>query len=225
MSSPHPHHWLLVELREPALTTAVTALTHTGGIVAVSVVAAVAVVWLVRMARTAGAVLVAAAVLTGWPVMTLLKQFFDRDRPPQPERLLELQTLSFPSGHAMMSAILATVFAVLAVRSWPAGSRLRLIALTALGSYTVTVGLSRVYLGVHWLTDVVVGWLLGVLWALLWVWLITWAGGAPGVRPWRREPSAEPDLRSAPSASCGAALQEEQRGTQQAHGDSRHADG
>lgn len=214
----------VVEIREPALTTAVTALTHTGGAVAITVALAVAVVWLVRTSRTSGAVLVAAAVLTGWPMMTLLKRLFDRARPPEPERLLDLHTLSFPSGHAMMSAILATVLAVLAVRAWPARSRSRRSALTALGAYVVVVGLSRVYLAAHWFTDVVAGWLLGVIWALLWVWLITWARVVPDGPPGRRGSSDEPGLRSSLSPPRSAALNEEQSETQQSHDDSRDAD-
>jgi len=163
----------MVSIREPGLTTAVTALTHTGGGVATTLIAAATTLLLVRADRLPDAVLVAGAVLTGWPVMVLLKNLFGRVRPPEPERLLALHTESFPSGHAMTSAVLATVLVAVVVRTWPRGDRRRTAATIALAVYTVVIGLSRVYLAAHWFTDVVAGWIFGITWALLWVWLIT----------------------------------------------------
>ncbi|UYP19699.1 phosphatase PAP2 family protein [Rhodococcus sp. Z13] len=162
-----------VSVREPWLTTAITVLTHTGGGVATTLFAAAATLLLVRADRPSDALIVAGAVLTGWPVMSLLKNLFGRARPPEPERLLVLHTESFPSGHAMTSAILATALAAVVVRTWPRGDRCRTVTLAGLAGYTVAIGLSRVYLAAHWLTDVVAGWIFGIVWALLWVWLIT----------------------------------------------------
>ena len=84
-----------------------------------------------------------------------------------------IRTESFPSGHAMMTAILATALAVVVVRTWPRGDRRRTAALVVLACYTLLVGLTRVYLAAHWVTDVVAGWVLGVVWAMLWVWFLT----------------------------------------------------
>lgn len=83
-----------------------------------------------------------------------------------------LESYSFPSGHAMMSAILACVLGAVAVRILAAGLRRNLL-LVLLACYTLAVGLSRVYLGAHWLTDVLAGWAFGVAWAALWIWAIT----------------------------------------------------
>ena len=163
----------MVSIREPWLTTAVTVLTHTGGGIATSLIASVTTLLLVRADRLRDAVFVAGAVLTGWPVMSLLKHLFGRVRPPEPERLVALQTQSFPSGHAMTSAVLATVLVAVVVRTWPRSDRRRTVATAALATYTVAIGLSRVYLAAHWLTDVVAGWIFGMAWALAWVWLIT----------------------------------------------------
>ena len=163
----------MVSIREPGLTTAVTALTHTGGGVATTLIAAATTLLLVRADRLSDAVLVAGAVLTGWPVMVLLKNIFGRVRPPEPERLLALHTESFPSRHAMTSAGLATALVAVVVRTWPRGDRRRTVAMIALAVYTLAIGLTRVYLAAHWLTDVVAGWIFGITWALLCVWLIT----------------------------------------------------
>lgn len=163
----------MVAIREPWLTTAMTVLTYTGGGIATSLIAAAATLLLVRAGRLRDAVFVAGAVFTGWPVMTLLKHLFGRARPPEPERLLVLQSESFPSGHAMTSAVLATVLVAVAMRTWPRGDRRRTIATAALATYTLVIGFSRVYLAAHWLTDVVAGWIFGIFWALGWVWLIT----------------------------------------------------
>jgi len=164
--------WML-GVREPPITTAVTVVTHTGGTVGVTILAIVATVLLMRASRPQDALLVAGAVLTGWPVMSLLKLLFGRARPPQPERLVDLSTHSFPSGHAMMSAILAVTLAAVLARSTRPQGPWRAGLYAGLAGYTVAVGLSRVYLAAHWLTDVVAGWILGSLWALLWVWLVT----------------------------------------------------
>ncbi|WP_068161616.1 phosphatase PAP2 family protein [Rhodococcus phenolicus] len=164
--------WML-GIREPALTTAVTVVTHTGGTAGVTILATVATLLLLRASRPQDALLVAGAVLTGWPVMSLLKLLFARARPPLPERLVDLSTHSFPSGHAMMSAVLAVALAAVLARSTRPQGPWRAVLYAGLACYTVAVGLSRVYLAAHWLTDVVAGWILGSLWALLWVWLVT----------------------------------------------------
>lgn len=165
---------LVMRLRTPLLTDVLTAVTYAGGAVATTAIAVVAVLMLLRASRPVDAMFVGGAMLTAWPVMTLLKNIFGRSRPPMPERLPDLQTLSFPSGHAMTSAVLATVLAVVALRTWPRGDRRRTVAVAAATAYTIVVGLTRVYLAAHWLTDVVAGWVLGILWALLWVRSITY---------------------------------------------------
>lgn len=163
----------VVTVREPWLTSLMTGITYTGGVAATILLALIASVLLVRAGRTNDATLVGAAVLTGWPVMSLSKYLFGRSRPPEPERLIVIQTQSFPSGHAMMSAILATTLAVVVVRTWPRRDRRRVAALVVLVTYTLVVGLTRIYLGAHWTTDVIAGWIFGLFWALLWVWFLT----------------------------------------------------
>jgi undecaprenyl-diphosphatase len=82
----------------------------------------------------------------------------------------EVFTSSFPSGHSTMSAVVyLTLGALLALVEGRRRVRVFLVALGAV--LTFLVGASRVYLGVHWPTDVLGGWTIGAGWALLW-WLV-----------------------------------------------------
>ena len=108
---------------------------------------------------------VAAAVLTGLVASSLLKAGFDRPRPDVVEHGQVVYTASFPSGHSMLSAV-----AFLTLGSLVAGAQkdrsLRLYILSLAAILTIAVGVSRVYLGVHWPTDVLGGWAAGTGWAL-----------------------------------------------------------
>ena len=100
---------------------------------------------------------------------SLLKLGFDRPRPDLVEHLTHATSSSFPSGHATLSA---TAYLTLGLLMAQAHRRRRVKGLILLGAVAVTVlvGVSRVYLGVHWPTDVFAGWCLGAAWAALW-WL------------------------------------------------------
>jgi undecaprenyl-diphosphatase len=106
-----------------------------------------------------------AAVAGGTLVSTLLKWGFARPRPDLVAHGQEVYTSSFPSGHSMLSAIaFLTLGALLASGQTNLGMRAYLMALAVF--LTVIVGVSRVYLGVHWPTDVLAGWAAGAAWAL-----------------------------------------------------------
>jgi undecaprenyl-diphosphatase len=114
--------------------------------------------------------LVLIATVGGWGLSLLLKELIGRPRPSVIPHLVEVQSLSFPSGHAMMSAVVyLTLGALLAqiVQEWA----LRVYFLTTALILTLLVGLSRVYLGVHYPTDVLAGWSAGLTWAIL-CWLV-----------------------------------------------------
>ena len=74
----------VVDLREPALTALVTVVTHSGGMTAIAVVTAVLTVLMLRAGRRDDALLLSATILTGWPLMSLLKLQFGRERPRSP---------------------------------------------------------------------------------------------------------------------------------------------
>ena len=87
------------------------------------------------------------------------KQFFQRDRPALWESIAPEHTFSFPSGHAMGSATLAMVVLLLC---WHTRFRWPVVVLAAL--FALAVGASRIYLGVHYPSDILGGWAAGVAW-------------------------------------------------------------
>lgn len=139
----------------------ITALGST--VVLVSLVGLVAG-FLALARHRAAAIFVVAASLGGSGLNSLLKSVFGRHRPEEALRLVEIESLSFPSGHAMSSATIYLTLAVLLLRLVERRRQKVYIILAALG-LSFFVGLSRVYLGVHYPTDVIAGWAAGVAWA------------------------------------------------------------
>jgi undecaprenyl-diphosphatase len=122
--------------------------------------------FLVLQGKRHAALLVVVAIGGGMLVSTLTKLGFDRPRPDLVPHGATVYTASFPSGHSMMSAVTYLTLGALLARVH-AERRLKLYLLGLAVILTVLVGLSRVYLGVHWPTDVLAGWTLGAAWALL----------------------------------------------------------
>lgn len=105
------------------------------------------------------------AVLGGTILSTVLKMLFDRPR-PELTGVAEVFTASFPSGHATVSAVVFLTIGAMLAEASPE-RRLRLFYIGVAIVLTVLVGVSRIYLGVHYPTDVLAGWSLGAAWALL----------------------------------------------------------
>ena len=97
----------------------------------------------------------------------LVKGFFARQRPDLWERLVTETSYSFPSGHSMASAALALSVVLI---TW--NTRFRWWVVAAASLYVVTIGFTRLYLGVHYPTDVLAGWSLGAAWVLFVAWII-----------------------------------------------------
>lgn len=137
-------------------------------VLGLTVAAVAGFLFLQGLRRYAAFVLVASA--GGWVLNFFLKELFGRPRPQVVPHLREVVTLSFPSGHALTSAAIFLTLGALLMRI--ATNRITkfycmAIAVTA----AVLVGATRVYLGVHYPTDVLAGWLIGLSWALL-CWLV-----------------------------------------------------
>jgi undecaprenyl-diphosphatase len=116
--------------------------------------------------KTGAMVLTLLASVTGTLVSVLLKYLVGRDRPTVVPRLQEVTTPSFPSGHAMLSAVIYLTLGILLAQVVK-GRLSRLYCLSCAMTLTFLVGVSRIYLGVHYPTDVLAGWLAGLGWALL----------------------------------------------------------
>lgn len=139
--------------------------TALGGVGIVTLLGVAVTAFLLMLGQRRQAAWLAIA-LTGGIIFSLaLKSFFDRPRPELVPHGSHVYTRSFPSGHSMMAAtVYLTLGAVLAEMVRKRRLKAYLIAVAAL--VTIAVGVSRVYLGVHWPTDVLAGWALGAAWAM-----------------------------------------------------------
>lgn len=109
---------------------------------------------------------VLATVLSGTALNSLLKLVFARPRPDLVTHLTQVLTLSFPSGHAALSAICYLTLGTLLAQT-QASRAIRIHLIVTAMVLTLLVGLSRVYLGVHYPTDVLAGWCIGIAWAMI----------------------------------------------------------
>jgi len=109
--------------------------------------------------------LVLVSTFGGVLMTTLFKDFFGRPRPSVVPHLVPVSSLSFPSGHSLLSAVVyLTLGALLARDTTDRVTKTYLVVLSA--TITVMIGLSRMYVGVHYPTDVLGGWVAGTFWAL-----------------------------------------------------------
>ena len=115
-------------------------------------------------------VLIIIAVAGGLVLSTVLKHLFARPRPDLVPPGSAVYTASFPSGHSMMSAITYLTLGALLARD-QTRKRLKAYLLCLAIFLTLLVGVSLVYLGVHWPTDILAGWTVGAVWAIL-CWLV-----------------------------------------------------
>jgi undecaprenyl-diphosphatase len=147
------------------LETVCRDLTSLGGPAVLALVTALAIGHLCMDGRRAGAVSVALAVAGGAAATALLKLGFARPRPEVVPHLVDEVSFSFPSGHATMATVVYLTLGVLMARE-QARPRMKLYVVGAALAVSGVVGVTRIYLGVHWPTDVVAGWCFGAAWAL-----------------------------------------------------------
>ena len=160
-SRPIGPHWL------PEVGRDLTAL---GGVAVLSLTTAFVAGYLLIVRKYHAMWLVLAATLGGLLISTLLKHLIDRARPDLVPHLSHVYTSSFPSGHSMLSAVVYLTLGALLTRL-ASERRVKLYFLAAALLLTFLVGVSRVYMGVHYPTDVLAGWTAGLVWALL-CWLV-----------------------------------------------------
>ena len=146
------------------LEKAILEITTLGGYPVLITLVTAVVGFLVVSGQYGPAIFTVGAIVSGTMASSMLKHVIDRPRPQVVDHLVHTYTASFPSGHATMSAVVYLTLAVLIVRL---SDRflVRLYVLCAAIFLTFIVGMSRIYLGVHWPSDVLGGWALGVAWA------------------------------------------------------------
>jgi undecaprenyl-diphosphatase len=183
---------VLLALRNPAdhadplgpawLEEAARDVTALGSYSVLGIVVVAAIAYLLLVNRSGAALWVLASVLGGMLLSNVLKHSFDRPRPDLVAHAAQVFSPSFPSGHAMLSAVTyLTIGALLA--SMHDSRRLKVFFLGLAIFITVIVGLTRVYLGVHYPTDVLAGWCLGAAWAAICWTVFHWLQGRGTVRP------------------------------------------
>jgi undecaprenyl-diphosphatase len=148
----------------PWVTSALLDLTALGGPTVIALVVLALVGFLVVQTRYWTAVFVLMTAASGELVGFALKSAFSRPRPGISPHLREAFSSSFPSGHAMQSAIIYLTLGAMLMRI-TTGRLTKIYCFTVAVLLTFLVGLSRVWLGVHYPTDVIAGWIVGLVWA------------------------------------------------------------
>lgn len=158
--------WMVAQ-RTPWLDTAATWFTNLGGKVGMTALATVTVLALARWWRTWTPVLLMVCATAGSLTLTALgKELTARARPPAAQAVPPLETsASFPSGHTL-NAVLVTAIIGYLVLLHVRRRRARVITWCGLALFATLIGLSRIYLGHHWLTDVIAGAAVGGAWAM-----------------------------------------------------------
>ena len=191
--------WALQSLRDPDdlskpvgplwlgdVTRDITAL-GSGSVIALITFAVLGLLLLERKGHLM--LLVMASVFGGALMTSLLKDAFARERPSLVPHLARVTSASFPSGHSMISAVTyLTLGALLARSTKDLGTKFYFIFVAVLLSFVI--GLSRIYLGVHYPTDVLAGWCGGVAWALLCSMVARWLQQRGKVEPANASPQA-----------------------------------
>jgi undecaprenyl-diphosphatase len=167
---------LLLALRDPQnpanplgpswLEESARDITGLGGYAILTIITVATWVYLMMTRRRGAALLVLVAIVGGMLLSTGLKMGFERPRPDLVPHATRVYTASFPSGHAMLSAVTYLTLGALLARV----EKSRRISAFVMGlaiTMTLLIGMSRVYLGVHWPSDVLAGWSVGAAWAAL----------------------------------------------------------
>lgn len=139
-------------------------ITVLGGYTVIVLVTAIVLALLLMAGKKKAALFLFLTLVCGSILSSVLKLLFDRPRPDLVSHFDRTFTSSFPSAHAMVSMIAWLTLAVIAVR-FVNRARLRVFILACAVIIAVMIGVSRVYLGVHWPSDVLAGWSMGIAWS------------------------------------------------------------
>lgn len=159
---------LAMQLRTPLLDILVTGYTNSAGPISMPIIAVASLIVLSLHRRSFTPALLVFAAGTGALLMTITgKDIIGRRRPPLVDAVAPYElSPSFPSGHTLNAvAVIGVIAYLLVLRRTTVHARVLIIAGAVV--YAITIGLSRVFLGHHWFTDVLAGWILGAAWLAL----------------------------------------------------------
>ncbi len=163
--------WMIAH-RGESLTDVATVITDLGGTLSMIVLAVVTVGGFALRRDLPVAALVAITSLGAGVLVWVIKRLVGRSRPPEASRLVFEPSMSYPSGHTLGSTVVVGIVAIVLIprltKHW-----VRVAATVFAVAFPIAVGLSRIYLGVHWTTDVLAGWIIGLMWLLLCVTVFT----------------------------------------------------
>jgi len=167
-------------LASPALDLVFLWFTTAGNVEFIVPITVLIIAFLLYKKQRRNALIVAFGVGGAAAANLILKELFHRDRPAFWQSLITETGYSFPSGHAMISAALITcLIGLLWKTKW------RIPSIVIGGSIVVMIGVSRLYMGVHYPTDVVAGWSAGLIWALVVIAIVR--GYAPRLKNWLKK--------------------------------------
>jgi undecaprenyl-diphosphatase len=141
-------------------------ITSLGSVIVVCLLVAAVAGYLLVRRECSSAILLLASVFGGLALNDFLKMIFDRTRPALALPFMRVFTSSFPSGHAALSCVAYLTMAALVARASRTAA-LGFYAMAVAILLVLLVGLSRVYLGVHYPSDVLAGWCVGLAWVLM----------------------------------------------------------
>ncbi len=157
---------ILLTLREwhtPVLDKVMLGFTFLGEPVILLILCAILSIWLLTRGQRSQATVLVIAAAGAVALNNLLKLLFGRARPMLWERIVDVGQYSFPSGHAMISMVIFGMIGYLLSSKFPLW-RIGILSLTIL--LVTGIGLSRLYLGVHWPTDIAAGYAAGLVWLI-----------------------------------------------------------
>jgi membrane-associated phospholipid phosphatase len=164
----HPLLAYAMSLRTPFLDSAITAYTNVGGVIGEPILAVAIMIFLSVRRRSWNPVILIGGAGLGSLLMTVIgKQLFGRARPPLTDAVPPYEhSPSFPSGHSLNAFVIAGIVAYLLILRQKS-THARVITISVAALFALTIGLSRVFLGHHWFTDVLAAWVLGAAWLAL----------------------------------------------------------
>ena len=141
-------------------------LSALGSVAVVTLIVGLAALFLVLLKRRGEAVLLVGCAVGATITLVVLKILFGRERPTVVSALATEVDLSFPSGHSLIASAVYPTLGLLLARTFT-DRHLKVYVLAAAAGLTLLIGFTRIYIGVHYPTDVLGGWMLGLSWAIL----------------------------------------------------------